>query len=103
MSILPELENRFRSALTSLNVDPEPLLGMIRRSQDPKFGDYQANFAMSLGKQLGKPPRDVAAEIVAGLNVEGFCEGPRSGGARVHQPADPRRVDRGTVDLGRGR
>ena len=37
---------------------------MIRPAQDPKFGDYQANFAMSLGKQLGKPPRDVAAEIV---------------------------------------
>jgi arginyl-tRNA synthetase len=80
VSILPELENRFRSALASLDVDPEPLLGMIRRSQDPKFGDYQANFAMSLGKQFGKPPRDVADEIVANLTVDGFCETPEVAG-----------------------
>ncbi len=80
MSILPELEKRFRTALAPLNVDPEPLLGMIRRSQDPKFGDYQANFAMSLGKQLGKSPRDVAGEVAAGLDVEGFCEAPEVAG-----------------------
>jgi len=80
VSILPELENRFRSALAALEVDPEPLLGMIRRSQDPKFGDYQANFAMPLGKQLGKPPRDVACEVVANLNVDGFCEAPEVAG-----------------------
>ncbi len=53
---------------------------MIRRSQDPKFGDYQANFPMPLGKQLGKSPRDVAAEVVAGLDVEGFCEPPEVAG-----------------------
>ena len=80
VSILPELERRFRAALTSLDVDPEPLLGMIRRSQDPKFGDYQANFAMPLGKQLGKPPRDVAGEIVSNLDIEGFCELPEIAG-----------------------
>lgn len=80
VSILPELESRFRSALAALQVDPEPLLGMIRRSQDPKFGDYQANFAMPLGKHLGKPPRDVAGEVVAHLNVDGFCEAPEVAG-----------------------
>ena len=80
MSILPELESRFRTALASLDVDPEPLLGMIRRSQEPKFGDYQANFAMPLGKRLGKPPRDVAAEIVSNLGIEGFCESPEVAG-----------------------
>ena len=80
MSILPELENRFRTALTALDVDPEPLLGLIRRSQDPKFGDYQANFAMPLGKHLGKPPRDLAGEIVSNLSIEGFCESPEVAG-----------------------
>jgi len=53
---------------------------MIRRSQDPKFGDYQANFAMPLGKQLGKPPRDVAGEIVSNLDIEGFCDSPEVAG-----------------------
>ena len=53
---------------------------MVRRSQDPKFGDYQANFAMPLGKQLGRPPREVAAEIVAQLHVDDFCEPPEVAG-----------------------
>ena len=42
---------------------------MIRPSQDPKFGDYQANFAMPLGKRLDRPPREVATEIVERLNA----------------------------------
>src|SRR5262245_28927543 len=37
----------------------------IRPSQNPQFGDYQANVAMSLAKQLGQKPRDVAMKIVA--------------------------------------
>src|SRR5215475_1646841 len=31
------------------------------------FADYQSNAAMSLGKRLGKPPREVAGLILAGL------------------------------------
>ena len=58
MSILPELKERFRGALAGLVDDPADLLELIRRSQDPKFGDYQANFAMPLGKRLRRPPRD---------------------------------------------
>ena len=54
MSILPELRERFRKALAPIVEDPGPLLELLRRSQDPKFGDYQANFAMSLGKKLGR-------------------------------------------------
>ncbi len=53
---------------------------MVRPTQDPKFGDFQANCAMPLGKQLGKPPREVAAEIVAKLDVEDLCEPPSIAG-----------------------
>ena len=74
MSILPELQARFRRAVAPWGEDPEPLVAMIRRSQDPRFGDYQANFAMPLGKRLGRPPRDVAAEVVDRLEVGDFCE-----------------------------
>ncbi|MGI6419621.1 MAG: arginine--tRNA ligase [Thermoguttaceae bacterium] len=80
MSILPELERRFRGALAPLEEDPDPLLAMIRRSQDPKFGDYQANFAMALGKKLGRDPRQLAAEVAGRLSVEGFCEPPEVAG-----------------------
>jgi arginyl-tRNA synthetase len=80
MSILPELKERFRGALAGLVDDPTELLELIRRSQDPKFGDYQANFAMPLGKQLRRPPRDVAAEVVSRLDVANLCLAPEIAG-----------------------
>ncbi len=73
MNILSELKSRFRSALAEFVADPAELLAMIRPSQDAKFGDYQANCAMPLGKQLGKPPREVAAALVEKLNVADLC------------------------------
>jgi arginyl-tRNA synthetase len=39
----------------------------VKPSGDAKNGDYQANFAMSLAKVLGKKPQEVAADIVAKL------------------------------------
>jgi arginyl-tRNA synthetase len=64
MNLLAELRRRFSSALAGYAGDAAPLLDMIRPSQEPKFGDYQANFAMPLGKQLGRSPREVAAEVL---------------------------------------
>ena len=80
MSILRELENRFRRALADLAADPRELLDLLRRCQDPRFGDYQANLAMPLGKRLGRPPREVAAEIIGRLKVEDFCLRPEVAG-----------------------
>lgn len=74
MNILSILQTRFADALQGIAPDPAACLSMIRPVQDPKFGDYQANFAMSLGKQLGKPPRAVAEEAVAKLEVSDICE-----------------------------
>ena len=53
---------------------------MIRASQDPKFGDYQANCAMGLAKKLGKKPRDVATEIVEQLDIADLCDPPEIAG-----------------------
>jgi arginyl-tRNA synthetase len=80
MSILAELKDRFRRALVDPADDAGQLLELIRRSTDPKFGDYQANFAMLLGKRLGRPPKEVAAEIVARLEVDDLCEKPEIAG-----------------------
>jgi arginyl-tRNA synthetase len=38
--------------------------------QDPKFGDFSANIAMRLSKQLKKPPRDIAAKLITNINSE---------------------------------
>jgi arginyl-tRNA synthetase len=80
MSIINTLKSRFASALSPLTTNTGPLLEMIRSSQDPKFGDFQANCAMPLAKQLGKSPRDVAAEIVKHLDVSDCCETPEIAG-----------------------
>ena len=86
MSILSELKRRFRAPLAALagqaglTTDVDEWLEMIRRAADPKFGDYQANFAMALGKQLRRPPRDVAAEVVGRLDVADLCEPPEIAG-----------------------
>ena len=90
MNIQAQLQAHFRVALTAvvgnrLAADElAELLTMIRPSQDPKFGDYQANCAMPLGKQLGRPPRDVAAALVEKLASEpGFlemCHTPKTAG-----------------------
>ncbi len=82
MSVLPELKACFRRALADVvddTADVGELLDLIRRSGDPKFGDYQANMAMPLGKRLGRPPREVAAEIVERLDI-GFCHPPEIAG-----------------------
>ncbi len=50
------------------SLDPQ-----VRPSHQPKFGDYQANLAMSLAKKLGKNPRDIAQGIVDQLETAGVC------------------------------
>ena len=53
---------------------------MLRRSTQERFGDYQANVAMALGRTLNRNPRDVAAAVVEHLDVTGVCEPPEVAG-----------------------
>ena len=80
MNLIKLVAERFADALVAVGVDPEPYLGMVRPSQDPKFGDFQANFAMPLGKKLGKSPREVASDVVAHFTYEDFLEVPEIAG-----------------------
>lgn len=45
------------------NTDP-----LIQRSMRAEFGDYQANFAMRLAKQVGMKPIDVAHNVIKNIN-----------------------------------
>ncbi|MCL2005237.1 MAG: arginine--tRNA ligase [Planctomycetaceae bacterium] len=78
--ILPLLKTRFADALQTLASDADAYLDMIRPSQDPKFGDYQANMAMPLAKKLGKPPREIALQIVEQLDIADICSPPEIAG-----------------------
>src|SRR5882762_9691982 len=53
-----------------------PDAGELTPATDPRFGDYQANTALVLGKQRGENPREVAKKIVGHLNVGDLCEPP---------------------------
>ncbi len=76
-----QLEERVSAALVQLlgeagaAVDP-----LIRPTQDPRFGDFQSNVAMGLRKQLGGSPREVAARLIAALDVADLCAEPEIAG-----------------------
>lgn len=76
-----QLSQRFSSAIEAAfgergqGIDP-----LIRPAQNPKFGDYQANVAMSLGKSLAMAPRDAANAILKHLVVDDLCEAPTVAG-----------------------
>ncbi|NMG08458.1 arginine--tRNA ligase [Brasilonema sp. UFV-L1] len=58
-----------------VNVDP-----MLVPASNPKFGDYQANVALVLAKQLGQQPRAIAQQIVDKLDVSDICKLPEVAG-----------------------
>ncbi|HZZ72428.1 MAG TPA: arginine--tRNA ligase [Pirellulales bacterium] len=74
MNILRLLQAQFSQALSGLVANPAEYVTQIRRSQEPKFGDYQANFCMPLAKQLDRPSREVAQEVAAQLDLGEWCE-----------------------------
>ena len=76
MNLLTQLRSRFKSALQSFTDDPAPFVSMVCPSQDSRFGDYQANCAMPLAKQLKTNPRDLAAQIIARLDISDLCDEP---------------------------
>src|ERR1700675_2893653 len=58
-----------------------PDVGELSPATDPRFGDYQSNAALVLGKQRGENPRKIAETIIAGLAVTEISEQPSVAGA----------------------
>jgi arginyl-tRNA synthetase len=58
-----------------------PAAGELTQATDPRFGDYQTNVALVLGKQRGENPRALAEKIVAHLDVSDLSEPPAIAGA----------------------
>jgi arginyl-tRNA synthetase len=84
----------------ALNAAGLPEAGELTQATDPRFGDYQTNVALVLGKQRGENPRALAENIVAHLDVGAFCEPPAVAGAgfinfRLH----PAAIEEKTLDL----
>jgi arginyl-tRNA synthetase len=80
-STLAQLAAQFDQALVAAFGDE--LAGtdpMLVPTSNPKFGDYQANLAMSLAKPLKQNPRAIATQIVENLQVSDLCEPPEIAG-----------------------
>jgi arginyl-tRNA synthetase len=58
-----------------------PDAGELTPASDPRFGDYQTNAALILGKQRGENPRVLAEKIVALVETGDLCESPVVAGA----------------------
>jgi arginyl-tRNA synthetase len=71
------LQNALSVAFGAAYAETDPILVP---ASNPKFGDYQANVAMSLTKSLGQPPREIATAIVQVLDIADLCETPEIAG-----------------------
>ena len=80
MNIQQQLRQRFEAALSGRVPDAKAWAGMLRPVADPRFGDYQANFAMPLAKQLGTNPQELARDIVSRVDLADLCEPPEVAG-----------------------
>ncbi len=73
------LSARLREALATCGLDPAR--GDVAQAADTRFGDYQSNAAMVLAKEKKTNPRQLAAEILAKLDVSGIAQAPEVAGA----------------------
>src|SRR6266699_3774446 len=72
------LANKLSDALAKAGL---PTAGELTPATDARFGDYQTNAALVLGKQRGENPRTLAEKILAVLDVSDLCEPPTVAGA----------------------
>ena len=75
------LENAVKDALVAAFgdelADTDPL---VAATNNPKFGDYQSNVALSLPKKLKQSPRAIAEKIIANMTVNDNWETPAIAG-----------------------
>lgn len=80
MNVLALLQRKLQEALTGLVDGPAVYAAMLKPAQEARFGDYQANCAMPLAKQLGKKPPEIARSIVERLHLEDMLDPPAIAG-----------------------
>src|SRR5258706_9176579 len=76
MAVLPHtfIQQRLQEAVKAVLADADTSPVLVRPCPDPRFGDYQTNALMSLAKARKLNPREVAAAVIARLDVAQWCE-----------------------------
>ncbi len=79
MNVLERLRQSFAAA-TPEGGDVSAFAAAVRPSSDPRFGDYQANGCMALGKALKKNPREVARRVAGKVDLAPLADAPEVAG-----------------------
>src|ERR1700688_45261 len=61
------LLQRLQAAFDTVRPGADPVLRVSDRA------DFQANGALALGKEVGRPPRQVAEEVVSAASLDDIC------------------------------
>jgi arginyl-tRNA synthetase len=73
---VPSLSSLLSARIEAVaGIDPE-----LRPATRPQFGHYQSNVALRIANSEGKPPREIAARIVAELEISDLCGPPEIAG-----------------------
>jgi arginyl-tRNA synthetase len=74
------IQERLQAAARGNLPDADLSSVLVRPCPDPKFGDYQCAALISLAKARKMNPRQLAADILARLDVADWCESPELAG-----------------------
>ncbi|MFL6501167.1 MAG: arginine--tRNA ligase [Candidatus Udaeobacter sp.] len=93
------LANKLSDALARADL---PEAGELTQATDARFGDYQSNVALVLGKQRSENPRALAEKIIAQFDVSDVCEPPTVAGAGfINFTLRQAAVEKHTLDISR--
>ena len=79
MNVLERLRTAF-GAVTPEGGDADAFKSAVRATNDPKFGDYQANGCMALAKSLKVNPRVLASQVADAVDLEPLAGPPEIAG-----------------------
>ena len=68
------IEDRLQEAVRAVVPDADTAGVLVRPCPDPKFGDYQSSALLGLAKARRLNPRQLAADVLARLDVRDWCE-----------------------------
>ncbi len=68
------IEDRLQEAVRAVVPDADTAGVLVRPCPDPKFGDYQSSALLGLAKARRLNPRQLAANVLARLDVRDWCE-----------------------------
>jgi len=68
------IEQRLRETVSAVLPDADTSTVLVRPCPDPKFGDYQSSALISLAKSRKLNPRQLAADVLARLDVNEWSE-----------------------------